>query len=125
MAETLLIVEDHDAVRRGLRNWLKVEFPDCRVIEAASGEEAVVLTRTESPQLVIMDIRLPGMNGLEATQRIKANVPTAQIVMLTLHNDDVYRAAAAAAGASAYVPKQAASSELIPTLTALLANGQE
>jgi len=122
MAATILIVEDHDAVRRSLRDWLQVEFPQCRVIEAASGEEAIALTRVESPRLVVMDISLPGMSGIEATRRIKATLPSAQVVMLTIHEDDAHRADATTAGASAYVPKRVMQTQLMPTLAALLAN---
>ena len=122
MPATILIVEDHDAVRRSLRDWLEVEFPQCRVIEAASGEEAIALIRIESPRLVVMDISLPGMSGIEATRRIKAALPSTQVVMLTIHEDDAHRADAAAAGASAYVPKRVMQTELIPTLAALLAD---
>jgi DNA-binding NarL/FixJ family response regulator len=123
MPSTILIVEDHAAVRSGLRSWLEAEFPQCRVMEVSTGEEAIALTQTESPQLVIMDIRLQGINGLEATRRIKASSPSVHIVMLTLCDGDVYRAEANAAGASAYVPKHAATTQLIPTLAPLLANG--
>jgi DNA-binding NarL/FixJ family response regulator len=122
MPATILIVEDHDAVRRALRDWLEAEFPQCRVTEATSGEEAIALLRTESPRLVVMDISLPGMNGIEATRQIKATLPSAQIVVLTVHEDDTYRADATAAGASAYVPKRAMQTELVVTLAALLAN---
>ena len=125
MPATILIVEDHDTVRRSLRDWLEVEFPQCRVIEAASGEEAIALIRIESPRLVIMDITLPGMSGIEATRQIKATLPSVQIAMLTVHEDDTHRADATAAGASAYVPKRAMQTELIPTLTALLANDHD
>jgi two-component system invasion response regulator UvrY len=122
MPAKILIVEDHDAVRRSLRDWLKVEFPQYRVIEAVSGEEAMALTQIESPHLVVMDITLPGMSGIEATRQIKATLPSAQIVMLTVHEDETYRADATAAGASAYVPKRAMQTELVRTLAALLAN---
>ena len=122
MPATILIVEDHDAIRKSLRDWLEVEFPQCRVIEAASGEEAIALIRIESPRLVVMDISLPGMSGIEATRQIKAALPSAQIVMLTIHEGDAYRANATAAGASAYVPKRVIQTELVPTLAALLAN---
>ncbi len=125
MPTTILIVEDHDAVRRSLRDWLEVEFPQCRVIEAVSGEEAIALVRTESPRLVVMDIGLPGMSGIEATRQIKAALLSAQIVMLTVYEDDSYRADAAAAGATAYVPKRTMQTELIPTLAALLANDHD
>ncbi len=125
MPATILIVEDHDAVRRSLRDWLEVEFPQCRVIEAASGEEAVALIQIESPRLVVMDITLPGMSGIEATRQIKAILPSAQIVILTIHEDDTHRADATAAGASAYVSKRAMQTELLPTLAALLANDHD
>jgi DNA-binding NarL/FixJ family response regulator len=120
MPTTILIVEDHDAVRGSLREWLETIFPQCRVIEAASGEEAVALAQTNLPRLVVMDIGLPQMNGIEATRRIKASVPSAQIVVLTIYEDDLYRADAEVAGASAFVPKRSMQTKLIPTLVALL-----
>lgn len=122
MPATILIVEDHEAVRKALRDWLGMEFPSCRVIEATSGEEAIALVRVESPHLIVMDIRLPGMNGIEATRQIKAAFPCTQIVMLTIHTNDLYRTDAGMAGASAYITKQGMYSELVPTLAALLAN---
>ncbi len=122
MPETIVIVEDHEAVRRSLRDWLEVEYPQCRVIEASSGEEAIALVTVESPCLVVMDISLPGMSGIEATRQIKAIVPSTQVVMLTIYEGDSYRADATEAGASAYIPKRAMQTELIPTLAALLAD---
>jgi len=121
MPATILIVEDHDDVRKALRDWLELKFPRCRVIEADSGEEAINLAHSESPHLVVMDIRLPGMNGIETTRQIKAALPSAQIVILTIRTGDIYCAHAKAAGASAYVTKQRICSELGPTLAALLA----
>lgn len=123
MPATILIIEDHDDVRRALRDWLALEFPRCRVIEAANGEEAIALARIESPCLAVIDIRLPGMNGIETARQIKVASPLAQIVMLTILEGDTYRADATAAGASAYVQKQKMHSELVPTLAALLASG--
>ena len=124
MPTTILVVEDHDAVRKALRSWLEVEFPQCRVIEAVTGEEAVALTRAEFPRLVVMDITLPGISGIDATRQIRAALPSALIVILTIHDDDTHRADAAAAGARAYVAKRAMQTELIPALTALLADDQ-
>ena len=120
MSPTILIVEDHGAVRRSLRDWLEAEFPQCDVVEAASGEEAIVTARARPPHVVVMDIGLPKMSGIEATRRIKATLPGTQVVILTIHNDKAYRADAAAAGASAFVPKSAMQTKLIPTLAALL-----
>jgi DNA-binding NarL/FixJ family response regulator len=120
MPTTILIVEDHDDVRRALRDWLALEIPQCRVVEAANGEEALALVRAESPRLIVMDIRLPGMNGIEATRQIKASSPSVQIVILTIHTSDSFRSDARAAGACAYVTKQAMHTELVPTLARLL-----
>ena len=122
MPATILIVEDHNDVRKALRDWLGLEFHQHRVIEAASGEEAITLARIESPCVVIMDIRLPGMNGIETTRQIKAALPSTQIVMLTIRTGDIYCAHAKAAGASAYVTKQRICNELGPTLAELLAD---
>lgn len=120
MKPTILIVEDHDAVRRSLRDWLEASLPKCRILEAVSGEEAITIVQDWPPCVVVMDISLPQMNGIEAARRIKTVVPTAQIVMLTIHEDEAYRTDAAAAGASAYVPKRKMRAELVPILSALL-----
>ncbi len=76
MATTILIVEDHEAVRKALRDWLEEVFPQYGVIDAASGEEAMALLRVESPRLVGMDLGLPGMTGIEATRQIKVTMPS-------------------------------------------------
>ncbi|UCC77908.1 MAG: response regulator transcription factor [Anaerolineales bacterium] len=120
MPETILVVEDHEAVRRSLRDWLQVEFPQCRVIGAACGEDALALAGVESPHLVVMDISLPGMTGIEATRKLKANWPSAHILVLTIHECDTYREDAQAAGASAFVSKRSVQTELIPTVGSLL-----
>jgi DNA-binding NarL/FixJ family response regulator len=120
MPTVILIVENHDAVRESLREWLKAVFPQCSIIEAANGEEAVALVQANPPCLVIMDVGLPGMNGIEATRCIKALAPTAQVVILTIHDDQAYRTDAQAAGASAYVPKTRMQTKLLPTVMALL-----
>jgi DNA-binding NarL/FixJ family response regulator len=120
MATSILIVEDHEKVRRALRKLLEVKFSQYQVIEASSGEEAVTLTLAEAPQLIIMDITLPGMSGIEATRRIRATSSSPPVVMFTIHEDDIYRQEAEDAGAIAYVAKHALQSELLPQLSALL-----
>jgi DNA-binding NarL/FixJ family response regulator len=116
----ILIVEDHQGVRHSLREWLELSFPGYELLEATSGEEGVTLAQAMSPCLVIMDIGLPGMNGIEAAQSIKAAVPTTRVVMLTMFDDEAHRAAAVAAGVSAYVPKRKVQTDLLPVLTRLL-----
>lgn len=120
MSTSILIVEDHEKVRRALRKLLELKFSSYQVIEARSGEEAVTLTLAEAPQLIIMDITLPGMSGIEATRRIRATSSSPPVVMFTVHEDDIYRQEADDAGAIAYVAKHALQSELLPQLSALL-----
>ena len=120
MLETILIVEDHEPVRRSLREWLEHVFPWCFVVEAETGEKAIAMVQARAPRVIVMDISLPGMNGIEATRRIKAIEPIVQVVILTIHEDDPYRAEALAAGACAYVTKRKMQVELIPILAKLL-----
>jgi DNA-binding NarL/FixJ family response regulator len=125
MNHNILIVEDHEGVRRSLREWLELSFPHYQLLEAASGEEAVKVAQASSPCLVIMDIGLPGINGIEATQGIKAALPDTHVVMLTIYDDEAHRADATAAGASAYVRKRKVQTELLPVVTRLLSGDTE
>jgi len=120
MSQHILIVEDHPGVRKSLREWLELSFPQYQLLEAATGEEGVTMAQAASPCLVIMDIGLPGMSGIEATEAIKKLVPSTQVVMLTVYDDDDYRTHAAAAGASAYVAKRKVKTELLPAIRQLL-----
>ncbi|KKM82694.1 hypothetical protein LCGC14_1316920 [marine sediment metagenome] len=122
MPTTILVVEDHDTLRKFVREWLALEFPCCRVVAASCGEEAIALTRIESPRVVVTGISLPGMNGIDVVRQIKAILPCAHFVMLTIHEEQAYRAEATLAGASAYVPKRLILTELIPAIAALLTN---
>jgi len=71
---TILIVEDHDTLRETLRKWLSTTFPDCVFFDAKKGEDAVDLAEAEKPDIVIMDIGLPGISGIEATRQIKKKI---------------------------------------------------
>lgn len=120
MVGTILIVDDHDQVRQSLRAWLEILLPDYEIAEATSGEEAVTLVTRKPPALIIMDISLPGMNGIETTRQIKALAPETQIAMLTIHDDAAHRSEAEAAGAGAYLPKRTMSNGLLPAIQRLL-----
>jgi len=122
MSVTIMLVEDHEQVRVALRDWLLLALPDCRIIEAITGEEAVAIASRQQPTLVLMDLDLPQMNGIEATRQIKTILPKTQVVVLTIFEDEIYRRDASAAGAAAFVPKRKMQTELVPTLTALLSN---
>ena len=117
----ILVVDDHDQVRCLLKEWLETVFPDYGVVEAGSGEEAVVVAQAKLPKLVIMDIGLPKMDGIRAAQLIKESVPAAKVVILTMHEEEQYKKDAFASGVNAYVPKRLMQSDLLPTLTRLIA----
>jgi DNA-binding NarL/FixJ family response regulator len=120
MGANVLIVEDHDNFRFILRDWLRMSLPDLHLMEAKSGEEAFSLVSTTLPDIVLMDIGLPKMSGIEATRRIKGIFPQVQVVMLTSHEGPEYEADAAAVGASAFVTKRKMVSQLIPVVERLL-----
>ena len=103
---TVLLVEDHTLVREGLRNMLEMES-DIEVIgEAKNGRVAVNLAIQLRPDVVLMDIAMAGLNGLEATRQIIKAHPDTKIIILTAHNDDAYVGGATAAGASGFLLKQ-------------------
>ena len=118
---TILIVDDHAAVLAALRNWVNAEFPSCRLLTATSAEEAITSALAERPTIVLMDVGLPGLNGIEATARIKADLPDTQVVILSIHEDAAFQEAAAAANAAAYMPKRTMYAQLMPLLRSLLA----
>jgi CheY-like chemotaxis protein len=119
----ILVVDDHDQVRCLLKEWLETVFPDFGVVEAKSGEEAVAVAQAKLPKLVIMDIGLPEMDGIRAAQLIKESVPTAKVVVLTMHEEEQYQKSAFASGVSAYIPKRSMQRDLLPALQHLLALG--
>jgi len=121
MAEQkILIVDDHDVLRKLLETNLHEWFAEVRVLVAADGESAVDFALRERPDAVIMDIALPGMNGIEATRLIKKHLPETPVVILSVHELVAYRDDATAAGADAYVPKRLMQTELCLVLDRLL-----
>jgi two-component system invasion response regulator UvrY len=125
MPVNILIVEDDATVRKLLGQWLSLTFPWCQVLEAATGEEGVRLAQSASPRVVIMDISLPGIGGIDATRHIKASVPGTEVVILTIHEAAAYRKDAALAGASAYVSKRKMRTQLIPVLERMLSGSAD
>jgi len=103
---SVLIVEDHTMVREGLRLMLKLE-PDIEVIgEARNGREAVALAMELRPDVLLMDIAMPGLNGLEATRQLAKTLPATRIIILTAHCDDAYVKSAVDSGAAGFMHKQ-------------------
>ncbi len=114
----VLVADDHTIVREGVRLLLEAQ-PDIEVVgEAADGQEAVALMRQLQPDLVLMDIQMPNMNGLEATRTIKQEFPQTHILALTMYESDEYFFQVLNAGASGYVLKKAASGDLITAIRA-------
>jgi DNA-binding NarL/FixJ family response regulator len=120
LSPVILIVDDHDALRDSLKSWLGSVFQDCRILVAKSGEDALDQAFADPPDIVLMDVLLPGMNGIKAAGRIKDVIPDAKVVMLSIYEDPAYQADAAAAGSYAYVPKRKMGTELIPLMTKVL-----
>ncbi len=109
----ILIVDDHGIVRAGIRSLLEAQ-PGLEVIgEAARGEEALEKAMLLHPDLVLMDIAMPGMNGIEATRRIKSELPDIRILVLTIHDDEEFFFPVLRAGASGYILKEAEPQELL------------
>ena len=112
----LLLVDDHEVVRVGLRALLS-RHPDFEVIdEASSGQEAVRKALLHRPEIVVMDVRLNGMSGIEACREITQAAPDVKVIMLTSYGDDDTLFEAIAAGASGYVLKQIGSNDLIKSI---------
>jgi two-component system response regulator NreC len=123
MATRLLLVDDHAVVRSGLRMLLENER-DVEIIgEASTASEALEAAVRLKPNVVLMDIGLPDMSGIDATREIKKRCPEAAIVALTIHEDEEYFFKMLEAGASGYVPKRAAPEELLTAIRAA-ATGQ-
>ena len=114
----ILIVEDQEGVRTAVHDWLCGVFDGLHLINANSGEEAIALSAVEAPDLVLLDIELPHMSGLQTLQRLKALFPQTHVVMFTVHRETCYRLQASEAGATAYVLKHEVG-ELIAILTEL------
>jgi len=109
----VLIADDHTIVRSGLRLLLEAE-PDIDVVgEALEGREALNLVEKHLPDVVLMDIAMPGMDGLEATRQIKDSWPQVKVLVLTMHRSDEYFFEMLKAGASGYILKGAETSDLI------------
>ncbi|MGV3771614.1 MAG: response regulator [Verrucomicrobiales bacterium] len=116
MKITLLLVDDHPVVREGIRSYLSAS-PKLKVIgEAGSGESAVEAACALRPDIVLMDINMPGMNGLEATRILRQKAPEVKVVILTVHDTKEYVSQIAMIGAHGYVLKDASPAHLIEAI---------
>jgi two-component system, NarL family, response regulator NreC len=115
----VLLADDHAVLRAGLRALLSAE-PDLEVVgEAGDGEEAVALAERLKPDVVVMDITMPRMDGLQATRRITDRLPDTRVLVLTMHAEDQYLFRVIEAGGSGYVLKRSADAELMNAIRAV------
>ena len=123
MGARILIVDDHEIFRRGLRSLLesRADWEVCG--EATDGQDAVAKAKQLQPDVIVLDITMPRLNGLDATGVIRKEVPTAKVVILSQHQPALMKQVALTAGAGAYVTKSEVSRELMAAIDGLLSNG--
>lgn len=109
----ILLVDDHELVRTGIRRLLDDAEGIQVAAEAKTGEEAVSMVRLESPDVVLMDVNMPGIGGLEATRKIAQIAPALPVIVLTVHTDDPFPSSLLKAGASGYLHKGCSVDEII------------
>ena len=109
----ILIVDDHPLMRQGIRGMLETQDDMEVVAEAEDGEQAVALVEEHNPDLILMDVEMPNVDGLEATRRIRATFPDAKIIALTIHDEAEYVTGLLRAGASGYVLKRSRGPSLV------------
>ena len=112
----VLLADDHAVVRQGLRALLEAEGDIAVVGEAENGRQAVAQAKKILPDVVVMDVAMPGMNGLEATRQIVRNIPSSKVLVLTSYGDDDYVAQLLEAGATGYLVKQTAAADLLKAI---------
>lgn len=109
----ILIADDHSVVRAGLRSLLERQGHFRVIAEASTGEEAIKLAKEHQPDIAVLDIRMPGVSGIDACRQIIKNVPNVRVIMLTSYAEDELLMAAIQAGASGYVLKRIGDNELV------------
>jgi DNA-binding NarL/FixJ family response regulator len=119
----VLLIDDHAIVRSGLRR-LFATLADVQISEAANGREALMAVRAKRPGLVILDLNLPGLGGLELLRRVLAEHPDARVVVLSMHTEALYATRALRAGAVGYLSKNASPEELLEAVRRVMAGGR-
>ncbi len=116
----VILADDHTLVRAGIRALLE-KLPNVQVLaEASDGREVLELAQTHAPEVILMDIAMPGLNGLEATARLFKELPKVRVIILSMHSNEEYVARALRAGAAGYLLKDAGTSELEAAIRAVV-----
>jgi DNA-binding NarL/FixJ family response regulator len=119
----VLVVDDHAVIRRGVQGILNA-FPEWELCgEASNGEEAIKLAEQLKPEIIVMDVSMPGLNGLEATRIIRKMLPGTKVLLLTLHSSTELVRSAFRAGAQGYVLKSDAEQELVRAMNVVIGDG--
>ena len=116
ISTSIIIVDDHEVVRKGLRSYLDTLTEFKVVGEASSGEEAVEMVKELIPDIVLLDLIMPGMDGVETTRRIKTISPRTNVVVLTSYHEDIHIFPALKAGAISYILKDVKMDQLVEAL---------
>ena len=120
----VLLADDHAIVRKGIREFLEEDGEVTVVAEAASGAEAVRLTGEHRPAVAVLDVQMPGVNGIEATRQIKAAYPEVRVLILTAYDEDPYVFALLRAGADGYVLKNSDPDDLVRAVKTVAGGGK-
>ncbi len=119
----VVLADDHEIVRKGIRDLLEDEGDIVVLAEATTGVEAVALSLEQRPDVILLDIQMPEMTGIEAARKIKSQAPQVRILVLSAYDDDPYIFALLQAGASGYVLKNAQARELVRAVRVVAAGG--
>ena len=121
---TILLADDHTIVRRGLRAMLEAEEDFAVIGEAASGLEVADQVDRLKPDVLVLDIMMPGLNGLQVTRKVSQGSPRTRIVILSTYSNEAYVSEALKSGAAGYVLKAASTAELVHAVRAVVAGGR-
>ncbi len=122
MSTRILLIDDHAIMRQGLRRLLEREADMEVVAEAANGQDGLRLVRQHAPDVVVMDVAMPGLNGVDATKEILAEAPHTKVIGLSMHVDKQFVIGMLRAGASGYIPKDCTFEDLVRGIRTIVAN---
>jgi two-component system, NarL family, invasion response regulator UvrY len=117
----ILISDDHAIVRKGLKDLLQEEFPDATFFEATTSQQTIALVSEQNMNVILLDISMPGRNGLDTLKQIRSQGVNSPVLMLSMHSEDQYAIRALKAGASGFLNKEAATEELLTAVHKVLA----